>query len=84
MLACPGCSHRQRGGNAKLVERTEPIKKVEAVDAQSATMPATDAECPACKNKRAYFRTEQTRAADEPETIFFTCTKCEKTWRDYQ
>ena len=40
-------------------------------------------ECPKCGCKEAYFRTEQTRGADEPETEFYTCVKCEKVWREY-
>jgi DNA-directed RNA polymerase subunit M len=31
----------------------------------------------------AYFWTQQTRGADEPETRFFKCTKCSHTWREY-
>ncbi|MBI2112883.1 transcription factor S, partial [Candidatus Woesearchaeota archaeon] len=26
---------------------------------------------------------QQTRGADEPETRFFRCTKCNYTWREY-
>lgn len=46
-------------------------------------MPVTDAECPKCHNKKAYYWTAQTRAADEPETKFLKCQKCGHTWRDY-
>ena len=39
--------------------------------------------CEKCGNKAAYYWTQQTRGADEPETRFFKCTKCEYTWREY-
>jgi DNA-directed RNA polymerase subunit M len=39
--------------------------------------------CEKCGNNAAYFWTQQTRAADEPETRFFKCTKCKHTWREY-
>lgn len=28
------------------------------------------------------YYTQQTRSADEPETIFVTCTRCNSTWRE--
>ena len=47
------------------------------------TLPTTRAECPKCGNKEAYVWIRQTRAADEPGTRFFRCTKCGYTWREY-
>lgn len=40
--------------------------------------------CPACGNTEAYFWILQTRAADEPATRFYKCTKCGKVWREYE
>lgn len=40
--------------------------------------------CPSCKNEEVYFWMMQTRAADEPPTRFYRCTKCGKTWREYE
>ena len=40
-------------------------------------------KCEKCSNMIAYYWTQQTRGADEPETRFFRCTKCEYTWREY-
>ena len=40
----------------------------------------TDATCPECGNKRAYFMQIQIRSADEPSTIFYKCTECKKLW----
>jgi transcription factor S len=48
------------------------------------TMPTTEAECPKCHNLTAYYWTRQTRAADEGETKFHQCTKCNHKWREYQ
>jgi len=84
VLACSSCKYKKRGGATKIVEKTEGLKKIEAVDDQANTLPVTKTECPECGNKKAYFRSEQTRAADEPETLFFTCTKCSKIWREYE
>lgn len=85
IFVCASCGNKQHGNAVKITEKTASLKKVEAVDKQaSEVLPKTDEECPDCGNKEAYFRSEQTRAADEPETLFFTCTKCGKMWREYE
>lgn len=47
------------------------------------TLPTLQVRCSKCKNNKAFWRLEQTRAADEPETRIFRCTKCNHTWREY-
>jgi DNA-directed RNA polymerase subunit M len=47
------------------------------------TLPTTNAICPECGNREAYWWLRQLRAADESEVRFFRCTKCGKTWREY-
>ncbi len=42
-----------------------------------------DVVCPRCGNHEAYYWTVQTRAADEPATRFFKCTRCGYVWREY-
>ena len=51
-------------------------------DEDEKSLPETEAECPQCGNDKAYYWLVQTRAADEPETRFFRCTKCKKVWRE--
>ena len=40
-------------------------------------------DCEKCHNKEGVSWTFQTRSADEPETKFYRCMKCNYTWRDY-
>ena len=40
-------------------------------------------DCEKCHNTEGVWWTFQTRSADEPETKFYRCTKCNHTWRDY-
>jgi len=47
------------------------------------TLPTTNAICPACGNREAFWWLRQLRSADESEVRFFRCTKCGKTWREY-
>ena len=35
----------------------------------------TDANCPKCTNRRAYYQQLQIRSADEPMTTFYKCTE---------
>ncbi|CAH1416464.1 unnamed protein product [Lactuca virosa] len=45
--------------------------------------PKTDqAHCPDCGHNKAAYIQFQTRSADEPMTINFTCEKCGKCWRE--
>ena len=46
-------------------------------------LPTTTARCPECNHNVAYWWLRQLRSADESETRFFKCTKCNATWREY-
>ena len=68
--------------SAELKEKVQERKKIEVIE-QVETHPKIRTRCSECKNNVAYFWTQQTRGADEPETRFFKCTKCNYTWREY-
>ncbi len=65
----------------------ETIKKAPStlgvVKNEANTLPKTEAECPKCSHKTAFYWTMQTRAADEGETKFLKCESCSHIWRDY-
>ena len=42
----------------------------------------TEAACPDCGHRRAYYTQVQTRSADEPMTIFYRCTACKHHWKE--
>ncbi|MGP8012072.1 MAG: transcription factor S [Halobacteriota archaeon] len=48
-----------------------------------AGLPTIKAHCSECGNDKAYWWLRQLRSADESEVRFFRCTKCSKTWREY-
>lgn len=52
-------------------------------DKASRILPITKIDCPECKHNEAVWWTQQTRSSDEPETRFYRCTSCQKTWREY-
>jgi DNA-directed RNA polymerase subunit M len=45
--------------------------------------PKTKIICPKCGYEEAYWYMQQTRGADEPPTVFYTCVKCKHSWRSY-
>ncbi len=42
----------------------------------------TEATCPTCGCKMAYFRQMQIRSADEPMTTFYKCVECDAQWKE--
>lgn len=68
--------------SAEIRETVSSGKKIEVVE-HIETNPKIKIKCQKCNNDVAYFWTQQTRGADEPETRFFKCTKCNYVWREY-
>ena len=90
ILKCSRCGYEEEvsektKGFVEKVTRVE--KKPEIVvweGVKVEVLPKTRVECPRCHNLEAYWWTVQTRAADEPPTRFYRCTKCGYTWREYE
>jgi len=84
MLYCTcGFSKALEGESGEIHERAaETGKKIEVME-QVEVYPKIKITCEKCGNTVAYYWTQQTRGADEPETRFFKCTKCKHTWREY-
>ncbi len=77
-----GFTKNPTGEQATVKEQVESAKKVEVIE-KVETEPKIRIKCEKCDNNTAYYWTQQTRGADEPETRFFKCTKCNHTWREY-
>ena len=84
VLVCLSCGYTTKETQlASIKETIHPKKDIPVIDKDFEANPVMDAECPKCGNKKAYYWLVQTRAADEPQTKFLKCTKCKRTWRDY-
>ena len=80
-MSC-GCGYKsEEAGMIKDKKKTK--KEVEIVEKEVEIYPITKMDCPKCGNKEAYYWTVQMRSSDEPETIFYKCTKCKNQWRQY-
>ena len=82
---CGSCGNEQaKDPNVSYVttDAQEKSEIIETGDAEDSGLPTTDATCPECGNDTAYWYMQQIRAADESETRFFVCTRCEHKWRE--
>lgn len=86
VMKCSKCDYTSEDMSS--AQRKETVKKeeveIEAVDPEDyQILPLTEAECPKCGHRKAYYWLIQTRAGDEAETKFLKCEKCKHIWRDY-
>ncbi|MEM3675794.1 MAG: transcription factor S [Thermoplasmataceae archaeon] len=85
-MVCSHCGYtisNSKSGSTKIVNRSAP-KEVIMIKEEKMTEPLdSDAVCPKCHEKGAYYLLKQTRSADEPETKFYTCASCGYRWREY-
>jgi DNA-directed RNA polymerase subunit M len=84
-MVCRRCGEQvERTSTGPMVSKTEQLNRaVPVLEAESAGLPTTNAKCPDCGNATAYWWLRQLRSADESEVRFFRCTKCSRTWREY-
>lgn len=87
-LSCKKCGYQgdlPTGGHVVRQAREE--RDVLVLDDEAKerleVMPKINFECPKCGHREAYYRTQQTRKSDEPETMFLRCVKCDHRWRKY-
>lgn len=82
---CRSCGFEQSSADGEsyvVTESQEESEIIDTSDAEDRGLPTTSTECPECGNDRAYWYMQQIRSADESETRFFVCTKCEHSWRE--
>ena len=88
-LICQKCGYKKPGkhdaaDDAKKINRSnKEVITVIGKEHDVRTMPTQQIACPKCGNNTAYFWQVQTRGGDEGSTLFFRCTKCAFTFRQY-
>ncbi len=82
-MVCRRCGYKK----TKEIERIIVSKRRDLdsaiIEEDMQLLPKTNVVCPKCGHNEAYWILRQTRAADEPETRIYTCTKCGYRWREY-
>lgn len=79
---CPKCGTTGQG--QRVSSKAEESELLVLSDEEVHTLPRTDEYgCPECGARDAYYRYQQTRAADEPTTIILQCVPCKHKWRKY-
>ena len=95
VLVCRICGHVKRGKVKKkdfaiktnvTKPKEGPAAKIVVVEQKKnfEALPRTEAICPKCGHKEAFWWMRQTRSGDEPPTRFMRCCKCRHTWREYE
>ena len=89
LLFCSKCNYVKKKAGESNQEKSEEVDSeflvMEESDLkQEKSLESTvKIDCEKCHNQEGVWWTFQTRSADEPETKFYRCTKCNHTWRDY-
>lgn len=86
ILVCRKCGYKIK--DYKPIEIKEEVKKdpldeVVIIEEKREALPKIRIVCPKCGNKESVWWMQQTRSTDEPPTLFFRCTKCRHSWREY-
>jgi len=83
-LVCNKCGHTQKKKGSKVVVTEQRKKELTVIENKDDTnvLPKTKIKCPKCENTEAYWILRQMRGSDEPESRFYTCTKCGYKWRE--
>ena len=83
-IVCNKCGFKKRKTGSNIVVNKQEKKEVTVIDGKQVNdvLPKTRIKCPKCGHNEAYWMIRQMRASDEPESRFYTCTKCGHKWRE--
>ena len=77
------CGHSEPTGGKNTTTRKRVNREIVVTESIEGTLPTVKIICEKCKNHEATWVIRQTRAADEPATRIYQCTKCKHKWREY-
>jgi DNA-directed RNA polymerase subunit M len=81
-MMCKKCGYKKKNKNNDMVIVSKRKDRENIVLEQVEVLPKTKVRCPKCGHNEAYWMLRQMRAADEPETRIYRCTKCNHSWRE--
>jgi len=81
-FVCNKCKNKVKKQGKKVVVDKQKEKELEILEDKLDILPRTREKCPKCGHNEAEWIMRQMRGSDEPETRFYTCTKCGYKWRE--
>ena len=83
-FVCNKCGFKTKKTGSTVVVSKQEEKEVTLIEDKEKTniLPKTKINCPKCDNNEAFWILRQMRGSDEPESRFYTCTKCGHKWRE--
>ena len=81
-LLCKKCGYRQKKSGSSVVVSKQEEKELDILEEKIDILPKTRVKCEKCGHNEAEWMMRQMRGSDEPETRFYTCTKCGYKWRE--
>ena len=84
LYICNKCGYEKKKCGSNIVVSRQKKKDLALIEDSNKTnvLPKTKIKCPKCENGEAYWIIRQMRGSDEPESRFYTCTKCGYKWRE--
>ena len=81
---CRKCGYKKEKKGKTIVVTKQKKKELTFVEDEEkeGILPKTKIKCPKCGNNEAFWILRQMRGSDEPESRFYTCTKCKYKWRE--
>ncbi len=83
-IVCNKCGFEKKKKGKNVVISKQIKKEVTIIEDKDKIdiLPKAKVPCSKCGNNEAFWILRQMRGSDEPETRFFTCTKCGFKWRE--
>jgi len=84
VISCSKCGYKEKKAGSNVVVDKQEKKEVTLIEDKDKAnvLPKTKIKCPKCDNNEAFWILRQMRGSDEPESRFYTCTKCGYKWRE--
>jgi DNA-directed RNA polymerase subunit M len=84
VIECRKCGYKKEKKGKSIVVTKQKKKEITLLEDEESNniLPKTKIKCPKCGNNEAFWILRQMRGSDEPESRFYTCTKCKNKWRE--
>lgn len=81
-FTCSKCGNTSKKKGKSVIVEKQIKKETVVLESKLDVLPKTRIKCPKCEHNKANWILRQMRGSDEPESRFYTCTKCNHIWRE--